>query len=213
MLFMTRDSGTDAQQQRCDGNDEDTLLARAAAGGDVQAFERLIRKYERLVYRTAFYAAGNVQDAEDLTQEILLKLWHGLSDFRGEARFLTWLTRITRNSCTDYLRKKQRSVQTETLSLSHDPDEDVPGREPQDTTPECDPHTAVSERERAVLLRRAMAQMTEEHRQLIILRDMEGVSYERMAAALGLEIGTVKSRLFRARAQLKELLAAWGMFD
>lgn len=213
MLFMTRDGDDAPEQQRAVGPDEDTRLARAAADGDTHAFEQLIRKYERLVYRTAFYTAGNAADAEDLTQEILLKLWHGLSEFRGEARFLTWLLRIARNTCADHLRKKQRSVQTEPLSYPSETEENSAPQEPVDTAPERDPHTAAAGRENAQILRRAMAQLSEEHRMLIILRDVEGTSYERMAAVLGLEIGTVKSRLFRARAQLKEYLSALGIFD
>ena len=214
MLFMTHEhDGEDGHTRHESTVSEDVHLARAAQNGDSGAFSKLMRKYERLVYRTAFFAAGNTEDAEDLTQEIFLKMWHGLPSFQGNSRFLTWFLRIVRNACADHLRKKQRTVQTQPLLLSEEEQGDMPHREPEDLSADADPHAVYSRKERAAMVRDAMSQLSEEHRIMIVMRDMEGASYETIAAALGIEVGTVKSRLSRARAQLKALLSAQGIFD
>ena len=212
MLFMTMDRDKKEEQQRYPEQGEDLRLIRAAADGDRDAFEALVRKYERFVYRTAYYAVGNAADAEDLTQEVFLKLWRGLSGFRGQSHLLTWLSRIARNACADHIRKKKRTVPTESLSLAAD-DGDAADRDLPDGDPLRDPMQATDQSENIRLVRRAMAMLSEEHRTLIILRDMEGYSYARLAAVLGLEEGTVKSRLFRARAKLKQILLSLGMSD
>lgn len=193
--------------------DEDDALVRAARGGDDRAFETLICKYERLIWRTAYTTAGNTEDAADLTQEILLRVWHGLPTFRGNARFLTWLVRIARNTCCDYLRKKQRTPPTQPLELMPDTEEDAPHAEMHDPAPDADPHAVYSRREDRALVHAAMARLSEEHRMMIVMRDINGDTYETIAAALGLEVGTVKSRLSRARAHLRQLLAESGFFE
>ena len=212
MLFMTMDRDKKEEQQRYTEQGEDHSLIRAAADGDCDAFETLVGKYERFVYRMVYCAVGNASDAEDLTQEVFLKLWRGLSGFRGQAQVLTWLSRIVRNACADHIRKKKRTVPTESLTSAAD-DEDTVMREPQDCDPENDPSAVTVRGEDARLLRQAMAMLPEEHRTLIILRDLEGYSYEKLSRTLGLEEGTVKSRLSRARAQLRQTLVSLGMFD
>ena len=213
MLFMTVLHDKKEEQQQCVHTDEDGALVRAAADGDRHAFEQLVEKYEGFVYRTAYMAVGNSADAEDLTQEIFLKLWRGLHDFRGHARFLTWLSRIARNTCTDHIRKKQRSVREEPLSAPISDDAEESALPLPDTDPTRNPHEAAVRDEDVRLLRQAMGRLSEEHRMLIVLRDLEGYSYERIAQTLAIDVGTVKSRLFRARAKLREALAALGMFD
>ena len=195
----------------CASGDGDSTLARAAAAGDKAAFEQLIRKYERFVFRTAFYVTGNTEDASDLAQEILLKVWHGLPSFRGDAKFFTWLARIAKNASADYLRRKSRAPKTESLSGSPEDADDAPPPEPAD--PDADPHDACTRREQAALLHAAMRTLSEEHRMIVQLRDMEGYSYEALARMLGVEIGTVKSRLHRAREQLRAYLSAHGFFE
>ncbi len=193
--------------------DEDDALVRAARGGDDRAFETLIGKYEKRIYRIAYFSVGNAEDAADLTQEILLKVWHGLPHYHGDARFGTWLVRIARNACCDYARKKQRMPQTQPLDLMADAEEEIPHRDVPDTAPDADPHAVYSRREDRVQVHAAMAQLSEEHRMMIVMRDINGDTYERIAAALGLEVGTVKSRLSRARARLRQLLAESGFFE
>lgn len=213
MLFMTHrddNDGRGAKQGAC--ADEDAHLVLAAQSGDRDAFETLIRRHERLVYRIAFCTVGNPEDAADLTQEILLKVWHGLPNFRKNARFLTWLTKLTRNACADFLRRKRRSLPTHPLSLFRDDDEEIPPGEMRDFATDSDPHEVFAQKERVTAVRAAMQKLSEEHRTVIVLRDIEGASYETIAAVLELEVGTVKSRLSRARACLKSILESEDFF-
>ena len=213
MLFMTVLRDRNEELHRDAHADEDLTLVSAAAGGDRLAFERLVEKYASFVFRTVSFSVGNPADAEDLTQEIFLKLWRGLPEFGGRSRFLTWLVRIVRNACADYIRKKQRSVKTEPLLSDRNGDGEDEEMPLYDTDPMRDPQAAAERKEDTLLLRQAMLQLSEEHRTLILLRDLEGYSYEEIAGMLGLALGTVKSRLSRARAELREILSEYGMFD
>jgi len=214
MLFFTlgRDDANGKARQE-DSDEADAALVRAARGGDGHAFETLIRKYEKFVYRTAYYACGNEEDAADLTQEILLKIWHGLPSYQGNSRFLTWLVRVARNTCCDYVRKQQRSLPTQPLDILAGADDDAPRTEVHDPSPDADPHGVYTRRENTERIRDAMTRLSEEHRMMIVMRDINGDSYETIAAALGLEVGTVKSRLSRARKRLRDLLADMGFFE
>ncbi len=214
MLFMTQ-KDTAAEQNRHQEEDgrADAALVLAACAGDGHAFEKLVRKYEKFVYRTAFYSTQNAEDAADLTQEIFMKVWHGLPTFGGQGRFLSWLARIARNTCCDYVRGRHRTVQTQPLELTIGEEDALPHGEIQDPSPDADPHTVLYRKENADLIRDAMSQLSAEHRMMIIMRDIDGDSYETMASALGLEIGTVKSRLSRAREKLRGLLAERGFFE
>lgn len=213
MLFMTHredNDGCGANRDAC--TDEDTHLVLAAQSGDKDAFETLIRRHERLVYRIAFYTAGNAEDAADLTQEILLKVWHGLPHFRKNARFLTWLTKLTRNACSDFLRRKRRMLPTFPAELFSDREDEMQAAEVRDFAPDADPHEVFARKERVTAVHAAMQKLSEEHRTVIVLRDIEGASYETIAGMLDLEVGTVKSRLSRARACLKSILESEDFF-
>lgn len=206
MLFLFAVHGDADVHQTADA-DEDLMLVGAAAEGDTDAFSRLVKKYERIVYRTAYCAAGNAEDAADLSQEIFLRLWRGLSSFRAEARVSTWLLRIARNVCADYQRKKLRTPAPEQqLPLSED---DAPYDLP-DPSLEADPQAVCEMRETADDVRAALRSLSEEHRLLLLMRDADGMSYDAISACLGLEPGTVKSRLHRAREQLRQALLKKG---
>ena len=214
MLFMTQ-KDTDGERNTHQEEDcrEDAALVSAACAGDGHAFEKLVRKYEKFVYRTAYYSAQNAEDAADLTQEIFMKVWHGLPTFGGQGRFLSWLARIARNTCCDYVRSRHRAVQTQPLDLAIGEEDDPPCCEIQDPSPDADPHMVLHRKENADLIREAMSQLSAEHRMMIVMRDIDGDSYETIASALDLEIGTVKSRLSRAREKLRGLLAERGFFE
>ena len=213
MLFMTQRAAADRKIHREEDSGEDAALVRAACAGDGHAFEKLIRKYEKFVYRIAFYSVRNAEDAADLTQEILLKVWHGLPTFGGQGTFLSWLARIARNTCCDYAREQHRTVQTQPLDLMVGDGDDSPHGEIRDPSPDADPHAVLHRRENADLIRDAMSHLSAEHRMMIVMRDIDGDSYETIAQKLGLEIGTVKSRLSRAREKLRQLLADRGFFE
>ena len=179
---------------------------RLASEGNEQAFARLVQAYESLVYNVAFHALGSTEDAFDLSQEIFLKVYRSLPSFRGECKFSTWIYRVTVNTVRDAIRTKSRRPKT--LSLSHAA-EDEPDAVPDlpDPSPDADPESVLQKREQAKRVRSAIRQLSDDHREIIVLRDLEGYSYEEIASMLSLDIGTVKSRLNRARGALKNLLS------
>ena len=177
-------------------------LVRAAAGGDEDAFAELVRLHEKKVYHLALKMCGNAEDASDVAQEAFLSAWNGLPNFRGEAGFSTWLYRLTSNAAIDLLRRTRK--QRGELSLD---DEDA-GIDP------VDGELPPQERAEAAELREAvtagLAELSEDHRQALVMREMQELSYEEIAAALGVDLGTVKSRIFRARAALRKILQKSG---
>ena len=192
---------------------DDKDLIRAVQDGDETAFAILVQRYEKTVYHTAFLVTGNAEDAADLSQDIFLRLWNGLKNFRGEAKFFTWLVSVAKNTSADWIRKKKRRIRT--VSLTQDEDEDTPPAfaEPEDPDPDVNPALAAEKRERQEAVRAAVASLGEEHRIVIQLRDMEGMSYEDIADRLGISIGTVKSRISRARVQVRKILENGNFFD
>lgn len=187
------------------------LISRAADGDEV-AFSTLLERYERLVYNLAFQYTQNRDDAADVVQDTFLKLWRTLPSFRGESSFSTWLFRITQNCALDHLRRRAGN---RTLSLTYDSDEsDEDGRERElvDERVEHDPAANLERNERAKAVRAAIASLHAEHREVLVLREMEGLSYTHIAEMLGLELGTVKSRINRARIQVKEFLESRNFF-
>lgn len=163
-----------------------------------RAFETLVAPCERHVYFTCLGMMGNKQDAEDCAQETFIKAFRGFSGFRRDAKVSTWLYSIAARCCTDALRRRQ-----ETFSLEQLQEEgfDPPGDDPS-------PYLRLESGERLRLLREALQRLPYEHRQPVVLCDLQGLSYEEAAHALGIPLGTVKSRLNRARIALKNILSA-----
>ena len=211
MGVLWKEPDTKAEPE--ENGDGDAALAARAAGGDTDAFEILVGRYEKLVYHAAFRVTGHAEAAADLSQEIFLRIWRGLPTYGGRARFLTWLTRVTKNVCTDWIRSRKNLPPADSLTPPHDDDggtHHVP--EPAAPAADADPEEIFSRSERGRLLREALEHLSEEHRTVVRLRDVEGMSYERIADALGVDTGTVKSRLSRARAKLKEYLLTHGFY-
>ena len=179
-------------------------LLRQAADGDTDAFSRLVSELEKPVFRLAYSIMGNREDAEDVSQEAFLRLWRTLGSFRGDASVVTYMLTITKNAALDELRRR-KSRPTFPMTVQ---DEDGEERQADyaDPDPDSDPAKAYARRERIEGVRRAIADLPTEQRIILTLRDMEGRSYEEIADILGLNEGTVKSRLFRARQALKNLL-------
>ena len=186
--------------------DNQILLSwiRQAAGGDTDAFSRLVTELEKPVFRLAFSIMGTREDAEDVSQEAFLRLWRTLGSFRGDASVLTFVLTVTKNAALDELRRR-KSRPTLTMTVQ---DEDGEERQADyaDPDPDSDPAKEYARRERIEGVRRAIADLPAEQRMVLTLRDMEGRSYEEISDILGLNEGTVKSRLFRARQALKSLL-------
>ncbi len=177
-------------------------LVQPAAQGDEMAFAQLVALHEKRVYALALRMTGNQEDAADVAQEAFLSAWRGLPNFRGESGFSTWLYRLTSNAAIDYLRKNKRqraeaSLNDGELGL------DAP-----------DPAPTPQERAEAQSLRESvrwgMGELSQEHRQVLDLREYQELSYEEISARLGVDLGTVKSRLSRARSALRKILLKSG---
>ena len=184
---------------------EGKIIARVL-GGDTDAFEALVTEYEKNVYNLALKMTGNTEDAADLSQETFIKAFHSLGCFRGDSKFSVWLYRIVSNVCLDFLRRRSRR---QTVSLSM---EDEDGEETQLDIPDerQTPELLLEKRMTREAVRRGLAQLPPEPRQILLLREIQGLSYEEIASVLGMESGTVKSRIFRARKKLCAFLLADG---
>jgi len=186
--------------------DEELAVIRKVQSGDVNAFEELVTAYQKNVYNLALRMTGNPQDAEDMAQEAFLKAYNSLSSFRGESRFSVWLYRIVSNVCLDYLRKNGKRS-TVSLSVEDDDGEDIQLELP-DTSQS--PEEVLEKKLTREAVRRGLASLPPDSRQILLLREIQGLSYEEIGEVLGLESGTVKSRIFRARKKLVDFLLQDG---
>ena len=187
---------------------ERELIDRARAG-DEEAFASLVRDNEKRVYNLALRMTGNQEDALDLAQETFLNAWRGLRFFKGDSAFSTWLYRLASNACIDHLRRERRQAQAVSISL------DDEGEERQTDIPDerfC-PETELERQELRRAVERGLEQLSAEHRQVLVLREIHGLSYQEIGQALDLEEGTVKSRIARARLALRKILLSDGNFS
>ncbi len=185
---------------------EELLLVQAAKRGDVAAYEQLVRRYDRNVFRIANHITKNREDAEDVVQDAFLKAYENLAKFQEQSKFYTWLVRIAVNEALMKLRKRRPE---RTVSLDEDiktEDDSVP-REVADWSP--NPEQMYSQSELREILTKTVQGLPAGFRTVFVLRDMEGLSTEETAEALDLSIPAVKSRLLRARLQLRERLSRY----
>lgn len=185
---------------------DDKELVLKAQKGDESAFESLVIEHQQKVYNICLRMTGNEQDAYDLSQESFLKAWKGLETFQFESAFSTWLYRLTSNACLDFLRAQKRRPTT-SLTTEDDDGETVQ-IDVEDAAPT--PEQAVLAAEDREMLKAALDAIDDEARAIITLRVIDGLSYEQIAAVLGIKEGTVKSRLSRAREKLKKKLLQIG---
>lgn len=177
-------------------------LVQAAAGGDTEAFARLVRTYENKIYSLAFRMCGSADDASDIAQEAFLAAWRGLPSFRGDSGFATWIYRLTSNAAIDYLRRQKK--QRGDMSL----DDEELGLDAVDTGP--GPQDAAERTEVRSVVAAGLQELSEGHRQVLVLREIQGLSYEEIADVLEVDLGTVKSRISRARSALRKILLQKG---
>ncbi len=177
------------------------MLVSRLRRGDPHAFAELVRGYQDRVFNLTYRMLGNRQEAEDLAQEIFVSLHGALDGFRGESRLSTWIFRVTRNHCLNRLKYLSRRDHGRSSELSQVPEAAF--------SPEDDirPDDAIAAKERRALVRKAIEVLDEEHRLLVVLRDIEGLSYDEIAQITEQPEGTVKSRLHRARLALAQALA------
>lgn len=187
---------------------DEITLARQAQRGDDAAFEQIVNRYSRLVYNIALRSAGSPEDAADITQESFLKAWRSIRAFRGDCSLSTWLCRITMSCAVDHARaaKRHRSV-----SLSA-PDDDSSDWDLPETDVRALPEEELTRRTEIDAVRAAIDSLPEEQRTIVTMRDITGLSYAEIADTLGLEMGTVKSRINRARAAVKNFLLERNFF-
>ena len=184
----------------------DVALVEKAKAGDEAAFEQLIRQYDRQIFRIARHITQNKEDAEDIVQDTFLKAYQKLHQFQGNSKFYTWLVRIAVNESLMRLRKRKTS---KTVSMDEDvqTEEGSVPRDFADWTP--DPEQQYGQGELGEILRKTIAGLPPGFRSVFTLRDVENLSTEETAEALGLSVPAVKSRLLRARLQLRERLSRY----
>ena len=180
----------------------DLDLVKRCLGGDRGAWEGIVRQYQRRIYNLAYRFTGRFDEAEDLTQEIFLKVYRTLNAYRPESGTLvTWMVRVARNHIVDHYRKfKTERSQTKSLETEYERAEENPVRY-------LGPGEALESREVSERVHRALLRIAEDLREAVILRDLEELTYEEIAATLNLPLGTVKSRINRGRAALARILS------
>lgn len=194
-----REAVTSGEIDRAASAEEEQLIAEAQRG-TVDAFNRLVRLYERQVYNVALRMVGQADAAEDVTQDTFLLAYRSLHQFRGGI-FRAWLLRIATNRCYDELRRRQRRPADSFEELTFEP-------RPQWSSMAAgeEPHERAERLELAGALQQVLAQLQDDQRIVVILSDVQGYSYDEIAAITNVSLGTVKSRLSRGRARLRDLL-------
>ena len=175
---------------------------KAAQKGDTAAFNQLVRAYQVLVYRTAYRVLGDAAGAEDATQDAFISAFKHVKTYRGGS-FKAWLMRIVTNACYDQLRVKQRRPTASLDALLLDPDEPAPGL---DHAAPDSPQEAAERQELSTAIQKGLSTLPADQRITLVLVDIEGFSYEQVSESTGANVGTVKSRLSRARAHLRDFL-------
>jgi RNA polymerase sigma-70 factor (ECF subfamily) len=181
---------------------DEQALVDAARRGDVPAFNQLVLRYQRVAYNVAFRILGQADAAEDATQEAFLSAYRAIGTLRGGS-FQTWLLRIVTNKCLDQLRARKRRPTLALDALPVEPDYLSYLADPGES-----PHQAAERQALAQVLQAAILALPPDQRRVVVLADVQGLTYRQVAEVLGISLGTVKSRLSRARAQLRDRLLA-----
>jgi RNA polymerase sigma-70 factor, ECF subfamily len=179
-------------------------LVDEARRGDAVAFRRLVERYQRRAYAVALGMVHDHDDARDICQEAFLRVHRNLATFEGEAQFFTWMYRIVMNLCIDHLRKKRgERVEFDDARANEEAADDV-GIAPRRTG--FDPGRALSDKELRARIQAALKRLSPAHRAVLLMREVDGLSYKEMADIVGCSIGTIMSRLFHARKNMQRML-------
>lgn len=187
--------------------DKEKLVIARAKKGEMLAFEEIVTAYEKRVFVLALRSCGNEEDARDISQEVFLKVYRSIQSFREESGLSTWIYKIATNICIDFSRKNSKHSKNTT---NIDEDENV--RQIQDLDTNNQPETAFENAVMRKEINDALAKLSSEHRNIIVLRDVSGLSYTEIATVIGASEGTVKSRISRARKNLQQILCKSGNF-
>lgn len=183
---------------------EERKLVDDARRGDANAFRELVLKNQRRAYAVALGMVHDPDDARDITQEAFLKVHKNLATFEGDAQFFTWLYRIVMNLSIDHLRKRRGEKVEFDDAMSNDEADDETGIAPRRTG--FDPAKALSDKELREQIRGALSKLSPAHRAVLVMREVDGLSYQEMADQAGVSIGTIMSRLFHARKKMQKML-------
>lgn len=180
---------------------DDQQLIRESLDGRTEAFGQLVERYQDRLFNTLTRVLGSAEDAQDAAQDAFVQAFQKLNTFQGNAAFYSWLFRIALNSAISQKRKTRR------VTASVDAARERTGSEPVDSNPSAQPEHPAEVAERCALLQSALAQLGEEFRTVLVLKEMEGFKYDEIAELVGCPIGTVRSRIHRARTELRQILA------
>lgn len=180
----------------------DNQLIAECLRGQTSAFGELITRYQDRLFNTVYRLLANAEDAQDVVQDAFLHAYQSLDSFKGDSQFFTWLYRIAINTAISLKRKQQGGVRM--LAGPHEE-----GVEPLDLSLASQPGHALEQAEQAQHIQRALNRLSPEHRAVLVMKDIDGYKYEQMAELLEVPIGTVRSRLHRARLELRGILRAW----
>ncbi len=182
-------------------------LVRRCVSGDAIAWEEIVQRYNRRIYNICYRFAGSSDDAQDLTQEVFIKVYRTLSSYDSEkAAFMTWVTTVTRNLLVDHFRKTKQDRLTDSLDNAASEHEDAQPLSEQIPDQGASPDASIQSRETRETVHRALQKLSPELREAVILRDLQDMDYREIAVALKVPEGTVKSRINRGRAELARLL-------
>ncbi len=179
---------------------DDQKLIDRCLDGETAAFGELVRRYQDRLYNTVYRLVDNSEDAQDIVQDAFLNAYQSLDGFKGDSQFFTWLYRIAVNTAISH-KRRQRVL----LSINAGRN-GANGVQPLDASEYSRPGEALERAEQEQRIQEALSRLSPEHRAVLVLKDLEGQKYEEMAEVLGVPIGTIRSRLHRARAELRELL-------
>jgi len=183
------------------------MLVRRCIAGDASAWEEIVQTYNRRIYNICYRFAGSSNDAEDLTQEVFIKMYRTLGSYDpGKGAFVTWVTTITRNLLVDHFRKTKQDRITDSMDTAPSEHEDAQPFSEQIQDHSAPPDDAVRSREVSEAVHEALGKLSPELREAVILRDLQDMDYKEIAAVLRVPEGTVKSRINRGRAELARLL-------
>ena len=182
-------------------SDEDRRLIAECLSGQTQAFGGLVSRYQTRLYNAILRVLGHAEDAADVVQDSFLNAFQSLGSFKGDAEFFTWLYRIAFNSAMSHKRRKRATISLDVARAEGKFD-------PEDPTDYIKPGSSLARMEEEGQLHKAMSRLSAEHKEVLVLKDIEGLRYEQIADILEVPIGTIRSRLHRARIELHSLLSA-----
>lgn len=183
--------------------DTEKIWLEKSRDGDVESFERLIGKHQEKIYNIAYRIMGNQEDAKDAAQEALIKIYKNIGRFRGDSGFSTWVYRIAVNACKDELRKKKNNV----ISLDKEIETEDGSYKKELADKSLLPDELLEQAELSEIIQGSIQELPEQNRVAIVLRDIQGFSYEDISKVLDCPVGTVKSRINRGRKLLRDILS------